>query len=93
MYTDIQVSYDELSSAIDYLDINKSCDLDGIYAEHLKFGPYLLTSQPMYVQFLYSWFSFRQHDCYCNQKMDVSCPKTTIDLLRFPVWSAKLLKS
>ena len=42
MYTDIQVSYDELSSAIDYLDINKSCGLDGIYAEHLKFGSYLL---------------------------------------------------
>ena len=42
VYTDIQVSYAELSSAIDYLDINKSCGLDGIYAEHLKFGPYLL---------------------------------------------------
>ena len=42
MYTDIQVSYDELSSAIDYLDINKSCGIDGIYAEHLKFGSYLL---------------------------------------------------
>ena len=32
VYTDIQVSYDELSSAFDYLDINKSCGLDGIYA-------------------------------------------------------------
>ena len=35
VYSDIQVSCDELSSAIDYLDINKSCGLDGIYAEHL----------------------------------------------------------
>ena len=54
VYSDIQVSCDELSSAIDYLDINKSCGLDGIYAEHLKFGSYLLAkpSQPMYVQFL-----------------------------------------
>ena len=42
-YMDIQVLYDELSSAIDYLDINKSCGLDGVYAEHLKFGSYLLT--------------------------------------------------
>ena len=42
VYTDIQVSYDELSSAIDYLDIKKSCGLGGIYAEHLKCGPYLL---------------------------------------------------
>ena len=42
MYTDIQVSYDELSSAIDYLDIKKACGLDGIYAQHLKFGSYLL---------------------------------------------------
>ena len=40
---DIQVLNDELSSAIDYLDINKSCGLDGVYAEHLKFGSYLLT--------------------------------------------------
>ena len=40
----IQVSCNELlvSSAIDYLDINKSCGLDGIYAEHLKFGSYLI---------------------------------------------------
>ena len=36
MYTDIQVSYDELSSPIDYLDINKSRGLDGIYAEQSK---------------------------------------------------------
>ena len=42
-YMNIQVLYDELSSAIDYLDINKSCGLDGVYAEHLKFGSYLLT--------------------------------------------------
>ena len=42
VYTDIQVSYNELSSAIDYLDINKSRGLDGIYAEHLKVGSYLL---------------------------------------------------
>ena len=32
-----------LALAIDYLDINKSCGLDGVYAEHLKFGSYLLT--------------------------------------------------
>ena len=51
VYNDIQVSYNEVSSAIDYLDINKSCGLD------------------------------------------VSCPRTTIDQLRLPVWSAKLLKS
>ena len=42
-YMDIQVLYDELSSAINYMDINKSCGLDGVYAEHLKFGSYLLT--------------------------------------------------
>ena len=35
VYTDIQVSYNELSFAIDYLDINKSCGIDGIYAQHL----------------------------------------------------------
>ena len=44
MYSDIQVSCDDLSYAIDYLDINKSCGLDGIYAEHLKFGSYLLAN-------------------------------------------------
>ena len=42
VYNDIQVSYNQLSSAIEYLDINKSCGLDGIYAEHLRFGSYLL---------------------------------------------------
>ena len=42
-YMDMQVLYYELSSAIDYLDINKSCGLDGVYAEHLKFGSYLFT--------------------------------------------------
>ena len=40
VYSDIQVACGELSSAIDYLDINKSCGLDGVYAEHLKFGSY-----------------------------------------------------
>ena len=29
-------------TAIDYLDINKSCDIDGIYGEHLTFSSYLL---------------------------------------------------
>ena len=42
VYNDIQVSYNELSYAIDYLDINKLCGLDGIYAEHLKLCSYLL---------------------------------------------------
>ena len=42
VYTDIQVSCNELSSAIDYLEINKACGNDGIYTEHLKFGSYLL---------------------------------------------------
>ena len=41
VYSDIQASCAELSSALDYLDINKSCGLDGIYAEHLKFCSYL----------------------------------------------------
>ena len=45
MYTDIQVSCNELSTAIDYLDINMSCGLDGIYAEYLKLlGSYLLAN-------------------------------------------------
>ena len=32
---------------------------------------------------------------WLNQKLDIhiSCPKTTIDILRLPAWSAKLLKS
>ena len=33
---DLQVTYSELTSAIKDLDNNKSCGLDGIYAEHLK---------------------------------------------------------
>ena len=39
VYTDIQVSYNELSSVVDYLDINKACGLE----LNLKFGSYLLT--------------------------------------------------
>ena len=42
VYNDIQVSYNELSSASDYLDLNMSCGLDETYAEHLKCGSYLL---------------------------------------------------
>ena len=42
VYTDIQVSCNELSSAIDCLRLDKACGLDGIYAEHLKFGSCLL---------------------------------------------------
>ena len=55
--THIQISYNELSSAVDYLDINKSCGLDGIYAEHLKFGSYLLAD--LLSQFV---SSFLTHD-------------------------------
>ena len=55
VYTDIQVSYYELSSAIYYLNINKSCGLDGIYAEHLKFGPYLLAD--LLSQWMSSFFT------------------------------------
>ena len=56
MYTDIQVSCNELSSAIDYLDINKSRGLGGIYAEHLKFGSYLLAD--LLSQCMSSLFSY-----------------------------------
>ena len=37
VYADIQVSYNELSSSIDYLDTNKSRGIDGNRAEHLLF--------------------------------------------------------
>ena len=35
----IQVLYDEISSAIDYLDTNSSCGLDGVYAGILNLVP------------------------------------------------------
>ena len=99
VYNDIQVSYNELSSTIDYLDINKSCGLDGIYAEHLKFGSYSLAD--LLSQCLSRFFThgslpncFKKYlSLWLNQKLDVSCPRTTIDQLRLPVWSANLLKS
>ena len=96
----IQVSCNELSSAIDYLDINMSCGLDGIYAEHLKFGSYLLADLLSQCRPMSSFFthgslpnSMIAYVLVSNRKLDVSCPKTTIDQWRLPVWSAKLLKS
>ena len=41
-YEDIQVLPNEIAKAISDLDGNKSCGLDGIYAEHLKLGSRLL---------------------------------------------------
>ena len=41
-YEDILVLPNEIASAINDLDGNKSCGLDGIYAEHLKLGSRLL---------------------------------------------------
>ena len=38
-YMDIQVLYDELSSAIDYLDTNSACGLGGVYAGILNLVP------------------------------------------------------
>ena len=35
--SDIHVTVADIESAIGHLDNNKSCGLDGIYAEHLKF--------------------------------------------------------
>ena len=34
---DISVSVDEMEGAIKKLDLSKSCGMDGIYAEHLKY--------------------------------------------------------
>ncbi len=39
---DIVVSAAEIESAIKKLDFNKSCGLDGIYSEHLKYSTCLL---------------------------------------------------
>ena len=73
---------------------------DGVYAEHLKFGPYLLTD--LLSQCMSSFFTHGSlpDSMIANvlvpvikSKLDISCPKTTIDLLRLPAWSAKLLKS
>ena len=100
VYSDMQVTFDELSSAIDYMDINKSCGIDGIYVDHLKFGSYLLAN--LLSQCMSSFFTHGSlpnsmiADVLVpvfNRKLDVLCPKTTIDLLRLPEWSAKLLKS
>ena len=41
-YEDIKVLPNEIAKAISDLDGNKSCGLDGIYAEHLKLGSRLL---------------------------------------------------
>ena len=41
-YEDILVLPNEIAKAINDLDGNKSCGLDGIYAEHLKLGSRLL---------------------------------------------------
>ena len=38
-YMDIQVLYDEIYSAIDHLDTNSSCGLDGVYAGILNLVP------------------------------------------------------
>ena len=42
VYEDILVLPNEIAKAINDLDGNKSCGLDGIYAEHLKLGSRLL---------------------------------------------------
>ena len=78
-----------------------SCGLDGIYAEHLTFGSYLLAD--LRSQCTSSFFT---HDSLPDsmianvlvpviklKKLDVSYPKITIDQLCLRVWSAKLLKS
>ena len=38
LYDNVKVNNDEIIDAIKSLDINKSCGLDRIYAEHLKFA-------------------------------------------------------
>ena len=57
---DIFVTVDEIESVIGHLDKNKSCDLDGVYAEHLMYCSRLQTSITVtgYAQVYHfcSWF-------------------------------------